>query len=327
MKIVLGTAFTILIFLSACTVSAADMVIGGESTYVVQKRENLYLIGARYGVFWKTIARDNNIDINEPLREGLVLKLNTRKIVPKTVDHGIIINIPDRTLYFFKDNGVTAFPVGLGVLAKNDISDWRTPTGTFRVVGKRKDPTWYVPESIRRESAMKGKEVEEIVPPGPKNPLGRYAIETSIPSMLIHATIRPGSVYRYTSHGCIRMLPEHMEQFYPMVSTKTRGEIIYEPVKLAVIDEGTIYLEVRTDVYRKHKSIREYIVKVIEERGISDRVDWRKIDRLIQEESGVATDVTMPQVVKNDKTINNSVKISFTKKIVDFFKSHFRKSI
>jgi L,D-transpeptidase ErfK/SrfK len=123
------------------------------------------------------------------------------------------------------------------------------------------------------------------------------------------------------------MLPEHMEQFYPMVSTKTRGEIIYEPVKLAVIDEGTIYLEVRTDVYRKHKSIREYIVKVIEERGISDRVDWQKIDRLIQEESGVATDVTMPQVVKNDKTINNSVKISFTRKIVDFFKSHFRKSI
>ncbi len=327
MKIVLRTAFAILLCLSTCVVSVADMVIGGESTYVVRKKENLYLIGARHGVFWKTIARDNNIDVNEPLAEGMVLKLNTRKIVPKTVDHGIIINIPDRTLYFFKDSHVTAFPVGLGALAKNDISDWRTPTGKFRIVSKRKNPTWYVPESIRIESAMKGKEIEEIVPPGPKNPLGGYAIETSIPSTLIHATIRPGSVYRYTSHGCIRMLPEHMEQFYPMVSTKTQGEIIYEPVKLAITDKGRVYLEVRTDVYGKYKSIREHVVNVIESRGISDRVDWQKIDKLILDESGVATDVTMVQVVKADRPTDKSVNVSFTRKIVDFFKSRFKKSI
>lgn len=327
MKILLRTAFTVFFCLSTSMVSAADMVIGGESTYVVQKKENLYLIGARHGVFWKTIARDNNIDINEPLAEGLVLKLNTRKIVPKTLEHGIIINIPDRTLYFFKDGDVTAFPVGLGILTKNDISDWRTPTGKFHVVGKRKDPTWYVPESIRIENATKGKEVDEIIPPGPNNPLGRYAIETSIPSMLIHATIRPGSVYRYTSHGCIRMLPEHMEQFYPMVSTKTKGEIIYEPVKLAVTDEGTVYLEVRTDVYKKYKSIREYVVRVIEDRGISDRVDWQKIDKLIRDESGAAVDVTLPRAVETDKPTNNDVKISFTRKIIDFFRSRYKKSI
>ena len=158
-----------------------------------------------------------------------------------------------------------------------------------------------MPESIQLENAMKGKEVEEIVPPGPKNPLGQYAIETSIPATLIHATIWPGSVYRYMSHGCIRMLPEHMEQLYPMVEIKTKGEIIYEPVKLAVNDEGRVYLEVRTDVYKKHKSIKEYVSKTIETRGISDKVDWQKIDKLIQDETGVAEDVTLPQAIKAAK--------------------------
>jgi L,D-transpeptidase ErfK/SrfK len=303
------------------------MLIGGETTYVVQKRENLYLIGARHGVFWKTIARDNNIDIKEPLTEGTVLKLNTRRIVPKTLDNGIIINIPDRTLYFFKDGTITSFPVGLGLLAKTEISDWRTPTGKFSIINKRKDPTWHVPESIQLENAMKGKEVVEIVPPGPNNPLGKYAIETSIPATLIHATIWPGSVYRFMSHGCIRMLPEHIEQLYPMVDVRTKGEIIYEPVKLAVNDEGRVYLEVRTDVYKKHKSIKEYVSEVIETRGISDKVDWQKIDKLIQDETGVAEDITLPQALKTARPANNNVKINFTQRIVDFFKSRFKKSI
>lgn len=327
MKTLLKIVFTLFFCLLTSAAFAADIIVGEETTYAVQKKENLYLIGAKHGVFWKAIARDNNIDIKEPLTEGTVLKINTRRIVPKTVDNGIIINIPDRTLYFFKDGTITYFPVGLGLLAKTEISDWRTPTGKFYITSKRKDPTWYVPESIQLENAMKGKGVEETMPPGPNNPLGKYAIETSIPATLIHATIWPGSVYRYMSHGCIRMLPEHMEQLYPMVAIKTKGEIIYEPVKLAVSDEGRIYLEVRTDVYKKHKSIKEYVSKTIETRGISDKVDWQKIDKLIQDETGVAEDVTSPQARKATKTANNNIKISFTQKIIDFFKSRFKKSI
>ena len=134
MKTLLKTVFILSFCLSTCVAFAADIIIGEEITHVVQKKENLYLIGAKHGVFWKTIARDNNIDSKEPLTEGTVLKLNTRRIVPKTLDNGIIINIPDRTLYFFKDGTITSFPVGLGLLAKTEISDWRTPTGKFYVI-------------------------------------------------------------------------------------------------------------------------------------------------------------------------------------------------
>ena len=332
MKTLLKIIFIFSLCLPACGAFGADIMIGEEITHIVQKKENLYVIGAKHGVFWKTIARDNNIDSKETLTEGAVLKLNTRRIVPKMLDHGIIINIPDRTLYFFKDGNVTSFPVGLGVPVKTEISDWRTPTGKFYVKSKRKNPTWHVPPSIQLENAIKGKEVQETVPPGPGNPLGKYAIETSIPATFIHATIWPGSVYRYMSHGCIRMLPEHIEQFYSMVDVKTEGEIIYEPVKLAVNDDGRIYLEVRTDVYRKHKSIKEYVAKVIEARGVSDKVDWQKIDRLIQDETGVAENIALPQVIKPPvQTIvipaNNSVRISFTQRMINYLKSRLKKSI
>ena len=179
------------------------------------------------------------------------------------------------------------------MLADDGIGDWKTSTGKFVIVGKRKDPTWRVPASIQAEMALKGKPVEEVVPPGPDNPLGRYALVTSIPGLLIHETIRPGSVYRYTSHGCIRMLPEHMEELFPTVPVGTQGEFIYEPVKVAVADNGKVYVEIRTDAYKKVTPLRQHARKIIDAYGLSDKVDWVKVDMLVKTESGIATEVTL----------------------------------
>lgn len=307
---------------------AGDMIVGGDTIHVVQKGETLQLVGARYGVFWKTIARDNDIDITvrQPLPEGMILKLNTRRIVPKIMDEGIIINVPDRTLYFFKEGILSTFPVGLGLITRSEIADWRTPTGKFSVIRKRKDPTWRVPPSIQIENALNGKEVVDIVPPGPRNPLGKYAVETSIPGVLIHSTISPGSVYRYMSHGCIRMLPEAMERFYPMVDVDIKGEIIYEPVKAAITDDGRIFLEVRTDIYKRYKSIKDHVTNVLETKGLSGKVDWQKIEKLIQDESGVAEDVTIEKkVVQAPPEAVRST--SWAQKILGYFKLRFRNPI
>lgn len=297
MRIILA----ILFFLSVDVAFAGDLVVGGETTYEVQKGDNLYLIGARYGVFWKAVAVQNGLDPKVPVPKGTIIKINNRKIVPRVIDQGIIINIPDRTLYLFKDGNLTTFPVALGAPAKNDWSDSRTPTGSFSIVAKRKNPVWHVPESIQMEYFEKGKEIGETVPPGPKNPLGRYALQTSIPAILIHETIWPNSIYRYTSHGCIRMLPEHMEKLFPMVERGLQGEIIYEPVKIAALDDGRIFLEVRTDIYRKRKSIREDVIQAIQARGLSEKVDWQKVVKMIVDEKGIAEDIARPEVVPAQK--------------------------
>jgi L,D-transpeptidase ErfK/SrfK len=271
----------------------AHTIIGGDTAYVVQKGDSFELIGARFGVHWKNIPKWNGLDAELSPVEGMTLRLNTRKIAPTVLEHGITINIPDRTLYFLKDGRLMAIPVGVGKVLEDITRNWQTSTGKFTIIRKRTNPAWHVPKSIQTEAALKGKPLEEVVPPGPENPLGRFALVTSIPGLLIHETIWPRSVYRYRSHGCIRVLPEHMEQLFPLVEVKTPGEIIYEPVKVAAADDGRIYLEVRTDMYKKLTSLREETRKVIETRGLALKVDWTKVERLVRTESGVAEDVSL----------------------------------
>ena len=290
-------ALILILALLSTHVFAADILIDGVKTYVVQKGDSIELIGAKHGVFWKIIAKDNNIDTKLPIPEGTTLTINNLKIVPKVVKDGIIINIPDRTLYYFRDGKLTDIPVGVGLPYEENNMKWHTEIGTFKIKRKKKNPTWNVPTSIQKEMELKGKPVEKAVPPGPENPLGRYALDTTIQGILIHETNKPRSVYRYLSHGCIRVLPEHMEKLFEMVEVGTPGEIIYEPVKIAVVN-GRVYLEVRTDMYRKIKSKIEHTRMVIQDRGVADRVDWEKIDRMIKEQSGIAEDVTITKTKK-----------------------------
>ncbi|MDI6890420.1 MAG: L,D-transpeptidase family protein [Thermodesulfovibrionales bacterium] len=269
-----------------------DIIIGGETLYVIEKDDTLQLIGAKLGVDWNSIAKENNIDISKPLKIGQELRVNNRKIVPKIVDNGIIINIPDRMLYYFKKGSLKAFTVGLGMPSWRGMTRWRTPLGQFKITDKRKNPTWHVPESMQWKMMMEGKPVKKIVPPGPDNPLGRYAIDTSIPRVVIHETIWPTTVYQFRSHGCVRVLSEHIEEFFEEVEINTSGEIIYSPVKVAVSEVGRVFLEVHRDIYGNFKDLRDEAKRLIKERGVSDKVDWQKADLIIKEKSGVAEDIT-----------------------------------
>lgn len=275
--------------------SYAGILVGGDTVYTVRKGDTAGLISARFGVSWKQIARENGIDPQQPLKKGTTLRVNTLKIIPKVVDDGIIINIPDRTLYFFKGGRVeTMFPVALGMVPRKD-ADWTTPLGKFTVLGKEKNPSWYVPKSIQSEMEADGKTVETIVPPGPENPLGRFAIKTSLPGILIHETIKPESVYHFRSHGCIRVMPEHMEKFFDKVGANTPGEVVYLPVKIARSSEGRVFLEVHGDFYKKIKDLRAEARAAIESLGLSEIVDWGKVEEALKERNGIPKDITAVQ--------------------------------
>jgi L,D-transpeptidase ErfK/SrfK len=277
-----------LLFIFIPSVSEADMIIGGETVYVVEKGDGLVLIGAKLGVNWRNIVKGNNLDIKKQCRIGQTLRVNTRKIVPKIIQDGIVINIPDRMLYFFKEGRLkTSFPVGLG------MTKWKTPTGKIKVIGKEKNPTWYVPKSIQIEMETKGQPVKTVVPPGTDNPLGRYAVKISIPAILIHETIWPTTVYQFRSHGCIRVLPEHIEKFFEEVEINTPVEIIYSPVKVAVSEEGRVFLEAHKDVYGNLKDLNAEARGLIEKAGVADRVNWLKVDIILKEKSGIAEDITL----------------------------------
>jgi len=110
----------------------------------------------------------------------------------------IVVSIPDRKLALITNDGVVkVYPIAVGK------AETPSPTGSFRVVSRVIDPTWYT----------KGK----IVPPGPANPLGNRWIGLSEKGYGIHGTNVQNSVGHAASHGCIRMRKADVEELFKLV--------------------------------------------------------------------------------------------------------------
>ena len=292
------TAPGIFIFLFLCLWPAqaarAGQIVGGDTVYAVQKGDTVNLIASRFGVRSETIIKENGLTDKATIKAGQKLRINTRKIVPKHLENGIVINIADRTLYYFKDGRLdVSFPVGLGIPQWRGLREWRTPEGKFVITGKEKNPTWYVPASMQRKMEQEDRDyIPIVIPPGPDNPLGRYALKTSIPGILIHETLWPTSISRFRSHGCIRVAPENMEVLFGKAEKHMEGEILYMPVKAAVTEDGRVFLEVHSDVYGKAGNLRAIAEERIEQLKATKKVDWEKVDVVLKEKPGVAVDIT-----------------------------------
>lgn len=269
-------------------------IIGARGVYKVVKGDTVRLVAAKLGVGQQQLRSMNGLDARAYLMIGQKLVYNNRKIIPLQTQNGIIVNIPDRTLYYFKQGVlVTSLPVALGSVTNNEKHVWQTPVGKFKITGKIINPTWTVPASIQTEMEEQGKEVITTVSPGPENPLGKYAMKTSIPGILIHSTTRPSSIYSFSSHGCIRLSPDQMENFFPQVKVNTLGEIIYKPVKLAVTESGRVFLEVHRDFYNKSFDLVTEARRMVVNRQLSDSVDWAKFKAVVKKKSGIAEDISL----------------------------------
>lgn len=276
---------------------SSSRLVGSKGFYTVVKGDTLRLVAAKLGVSQQHLRSMNSLPQKITLKTGQKLVYNNRKIVPRQIKDGIIINIPDRTLYYFqRGNLVTSLPVALGSATKNEKYVWQTPVGKFKITAKVKDPTWTVPTSIQTEMEEQGKEVVTSIPPGPENPLGKYALKTSIPGIMIHSTTKPASIYSFSSHGCIRLAPSQMETFFPQIKVNTKGEIIYKPVKLVVTENGRIFLEVHNDIYKMSTNLVTEARQLIEKQNLADLVDWNKFKMVLKQRSGIAEDISLQAV-------------------------------
>jgi len=277
--------FVCLVFLQG-EIFAADL-IEKEVQYRVEKGDHGGIIAGKLGMDWSRIARENSLDPDAPLAVGQRLKVTFRRIVPEEIGEGIIINIPDRTLYRFEGGKLKEyFFIAAGK------PTWQTPLGEFVVTGKTKEPTWYVPAAIRKEMEDEGRDVLVEVPPGPDNPLGKYWISLSLQGIGLHGTIAPQSIYKFRSHGCMRLRPETAEALYRDIAVGAKGKIIYKPVKIFKASRGTIYLEVYRDVYKKGVNYSEEVKKALQELQAEQDVDWDRIRKTIAKKDGTVTDVS-----------------------------------
>ena len=268
-------------------------IVGEEGVYTVKRKESLRLVASRLGVRLRDLASMNRIKPDVTVVAGQKLKYNNRRIVPKRLHNGIVINIPDRSLYLFRNGRVASrYPVAVGIAKKGDSIIWRTPVGKFRIIDKKENPTWKIPPSIQKEMEENGEEVVAEIPPGPKNPLGKYAIRTTLPGIMIHSTTRPASINSYSSHGCIRVMPEHMERLFRDVSVPMQGEIVYTPVKAEVTEDGRVFLEVNKDSYEQLEDLAQEVNRVLNRLRAAEKVSWKKVKQVLNEKSGIAVDVS-----------------------------------
>lgn len=264
----------------------ARSVTGGDTEYAIQPGDSLTAIGARFGVSPTLLALQNGIPYEAIIHPRQRLAIHNPHIVPAALDDGILINLPQRMLFRFSQGKLReAYPVGLGK------PSWATPQGEFRIVSRVKSKTWLVPKSIQEEMRREGKIVRAEVPPGPDNPLGEHWLGLDLWGYGIHGTIAPASIYQFRSHGCIRLHPDDVAELFDQVRVGTPGRLIYQPVLLAVIEDGRILLEVHRDIYNQGIDPALTVRDMAEANGLGHAIDWFAADAVVAAQDGLAREV------------------------------------
>ena len=222
---------------------AGSRLIGQNQTYTIQEGDNkLQTIARRFNTAAQVILETNNTIAPVNPAPGTVITIPSQMLLPDTPREGIVVNLAELRLYYFPpgQNIVQVYPLGIGQLGLE------TPVTTTRVSQKMPNPTWTPTPGIRARSLEQGIKLPPVVPAGPNNPLGRFALRLGVGNgeYLIHGTSAPDSVGLRVSSGCMRMNAPDIKALFEQVRVGTRVQIINEPVKFSVEPDGKRYIEV-----------------------------------------------------------------------------------
>ncbi|MFH2814855.1 L,D-transpeptidase family protein [Enterobacter ludwigii] len=222
---------------------AGSRLIGQNQTYTIQEGDNkLQTIARRFNTAAQLILEANNTIAPVNPAPGTVITIPSQMLLPDTPREGIVVNLAELRLYYFPpgENIVQVFPLGIGQLGLE------TPVTTTRISQKIPNPTWTPTPGIRARSLEQGIKLPPVVPAGPNNPLGRFALRLGVGhgEYLIHGTSAPDSVGLRVSSGCMRMNAPDIKALFEQVRVGTRVQIINEPVKFSVEPDGKRYIEV-----------------------------------------------------------------------------------
>lgn len=261
-------------------------IIGTISHYSVTKEDNLYEIARRFDIgFVELLAANPGVDPWMP-EEGTELTLPTAHILPG-VREGLVLNLPElRMFYYDKGGRVMTFPIGIG------RTGWQTPLGSTSIIIKRRNPAWIPPASIREENLH----LPDIVPSGPDNPLGAFALNLGWQGYAIHGTNKPYGVGRRSSHGCIRLYPEDMEKLFHAIDVGTTVTVIDTSYKLGW-QGNLLFLEVMPTQEQADIIAEYYQPPPISIPGIHDAIgkvsrpstyiDWDAVNEAIHKRNGI----------------------------------------
>jgi L,D-transpeptidase ErfK/SrfK len=262
-------------------------IVGAIQTATVQDDETFDSIGRKFDVgIYEMMEANPGMDPREP-PVGETVIIPTQYILPNGPRKGIVINLAEMRLFYYHKDGVlvSTHPIGIG------RKEWETPLGRGKIIEKTKDPYWKPPESIRAWYNEHDKYLPDIVPPGPQNPLGEYAMRLSIPGYLIHGTNTPGGIGIRSSSGCIRMHNEDVESLFHKVSLGDPVRIVHQQYKIGRYNYK-IYIESHEPLsgeYYHANNDRETMKQTLEEAGLTETVPTEQAMRAADRSHGYPT--------------------------------------
>ena len=263
-------------------------MIGEIYTVTASNEDTLLDIARAHNVGYEEIRMANpDVSIWVP-GEGTEVTIPGQFILPDEPRTGIVINVAELRLYYYPEAAagepavVETYPIGIGRDAYN------TPLGITKTTMRLENPAWYPPASIRREAAERGDPPPAVVPPGPDNPLGQFAILLDIPGYLIHGTNQPDGIGMRASRGCIRMHGDDIESIFWRVPVGTQVNIIDAPIKLGWSEQGNAYIQAFSSTDEKAFGMDTLlnVIGLIEEHNGQGSANYEQVGRVLEEANG-----------------------------------------
>ncbi|WP_224054896.1 L,D-transpeptidase family protein [Celerinatantimonas diazotrophica] len=217
-------------------------LVGHNQYYIVKKGDTLASIANHFDIGFLALKSANpKVDPFLPT-PGTKLLIPLLQMLPEGEREGIVVNLAQLRLFFFrpKAHEVDIFPIGIGRIG------WNTPTTTTYISQKIPHPSWTPTQHIRKEYAAQGRPLPEVVPAGPNNPLGDYAMRLAYGAgdYLIHGTNKDFGVGLRVSSGCMRLFPRDIKYLFSKAKRGMRVRIINQPLQYTRQPDGKLYLEV-----------------------------------------------------------------------------------
>lgn len=274
---------------------AGSRLVGTEETYVVPGNgESLEAIAARYQVGLIAMLEANpDVDPFLP-QKGMTLRIPTQMLLPDTPREGIVLNLAELRLFYYPkgSNTVEVYPIGIGRVGRS------TPTMVTSIISKRANPTWTPTANTRKEYAAQGISLPAVVPAGPENPMGLFALRLAHGKgeYLIHGTNANFGIGMRVSAGCIRLRPDDIETLFNTVPVGTRVQVVNEPIKVSVEPNGQRYIEVHQPLSKSESDDPQTMVipftKPVQSFILSPLTNSTDAEKEVARRSGIPVNVT-----------------------------------
>lgn len=216
---------------------ANSRLIGENTTFTVPNDGRpLEAIAADYKIGLLGMLEANpGTDPYLPL-PGSVLTIPNQMLLPDTPREGIVINLAELRLYYYPkgQNKVIVYPIGIGQLGRD------TPTMVTSISQKIPNPTWTPTANIRKNYLAEGITLPSVVPAGPDNPMGQFALRLSAGrGSTLSMVLTPTSVSVYVSALAVfvyvQMTLKHCStQFLKALAYKSLTNPLNMPLNLMV---------------------------------------------------------------------------------------------